>query len=309
MRFSRSFRLVCSLALLQTAVVRCSLKSEPMDTVTRVLAWISADDKNWYNVLNQNVWLNRRALGPRVVDMLDEMEMTGTVVRVHRVLSYLVSRSDATGTQKYFGVDVIGDGLSCRFMKTVLMHLYYTYLYGFRPRVDVSSVRSCLSRIQVAMAGYVDKLFAFGRPVGRFVRIILEINLLFERHDQNPSGIRREKFNEFIERLLELGNSLLGELCPLNVDCDSVKIVMVASLEDDMLRGKPVNDHRLLRMINDMDEYRYVAVTALGVEFWMKSLRIVPYVTEESESAIRNDTDGNEINGDANYNGPFTEEL
>lgn len=253
--------------------------SAPPETIRNVMRTVSATDTEWYAVLKHRVRVDRSLLDEDGVSALDDDEPDGSdvmVVSVQRVVARLAADPAAMTSELRFGVAVLGTGLSCQFIYTLLLHTFFTRSHGLRDHVDVATLRRCLSAVQVALAVYVDKLVAFEQDVEPFMRFNDTVNAAFALRDAD-AGTEKAKFVEYVDGLIELAEATLDKRCGdwMTAVEETVRVVVVNGYDDEIFGGRSaVEDDRLVAMIRDVDKYEYVEFQSLGLDHWMSKLKI-----------------------------------
>lgn len=286
-------RLVSSVCLIAAVgpflrAADCLLMTAEMDVISNVLRAVSASDKNWFNVLKLNVKVDRKALSVHVVDMLDELEMSGPVVRVHKVVSYLVTHPGSAGTQKMFGMQVLGTAVLCQTMGTLLVHTKILSLYARRAQVNVNDIRSRMSQIQMALPGYVDKVSFFGQSIDALVKFNKTINAVFAEHDAAAGTASEMSKKSYIRCLTTLCKNTL-ELMDNRCGTSDEKVIgdtlKINSYDKNVFGERKgfITHHQMMTMIDYLDSYDFINVKMMDAKLWMKQLHIVPFVQENSE--------------------------
>lgn len=258
-------------------------------TAVEILYGVSADDERWYNVLNQTVKMDEPSrTEPMAAAMLAELGLdAGTEFRVQPVVRHLVTHPGSTGTQYQFGVAVLGAGLACQLVRTVLLHVYFVGLYAVRSHSDVPDIRQCLSHIQLAMAGYVNRLSFFGRhpAVEYLVNTNRKINSVFAECDEKNNDVPKTTLLDVIKDVCRTARALLADRCTETAEKDIAPTVHVTNYNDKIFSDHTeVEDHQLLAMIENLDQYEYVDFGTMNSEFWIKWLEIKPYMVHDDEA-------------------------
>lgn len=254
------------------------LLSAQLDVVTDVLRAVSAGDADWYHVLKQPVKVNRAELNAHVADMLDELNVSGEHVKVHEVVSYVVGRAGATGSQKRFVARVLGTGVWCQLMGTLLVHTTIAWRYSQRP-VRADDVRLRMSRIQMSLPGYADKLAFFGRSVEHVTRFADIMNKAFAEND-------KKSYTKCLARLSKQLKTWMGKWCGVTDEPeigDRLKINNYDRRVFDDAGRKGVDDHQMLTMIDDLDGYGFIDVKMMDAKRWMEHLKIEEFRLGGSE--------------------------
>lgn len=281
MRFSYRF-CVAALAGLMVQTVHCSLGSLDVETVNRIIRGVSAVDHEWYGVLTLDVRVNRDGLNESVTRMLDDdLQLTaaGDLVRVQRVVSYLATHGKSSTKQQIrFGADLLGKAVSCQFAYTLVMHSFIALQYSKRKSVKIADVRSNLSRIQVAMAAYIDKLAFFDQDAGHYLRANRMINELFALHDRDPD-VKKKEFVACLFNLNGLFKERSADGCAYTKEEDIAELVKIVSYDKRIMTEERarLENHHVTTMINNLDQYEFITFTSRSPEFWMKTLEINAY--------------------------------
>lgn len=270
--------------------VRCLFLPKPYATVTNVLAGALAEDAKWYHILNMRIKIPVQDLDSNVTDMLRNFNVAVDGIgeshlveniRVQTIVRHLVTDRSSTGTQLMFGIKVLGTALSCQFVHTILMHLYFIMAYAYKADTAnrVAAVRACMSRVQMTMARYVDKLAVFHQKIDHFVQMNSMFNEVFSRHDQDDTVV----MNVFLEYLSKINEYVVGTVlaqqCDVTDETKLVKTLRVKNYDDDIFEDfMGVDDDRLLSMIHSIDGYEYVDFSSLNYDFWGQRLAISEYV-------------------------------
>lgn len=262
-------------------------------TAAQILYAVSADDGRWYNVLGQQVRMARPVLDePAVAAMLGDLGLAGRdSFRVQPVVRYLVTHPGATGSQYRFGVAAVGAGLACQLVRTVLLHAYFAGLYTVRDGVGVRDVRQCLSRIQLAVAGYAGRLSFFGYhpAVGFLVDASRGLNEAHAACDEKQDDVPKAMLFAAIRDVCRAARALLADRCAEAAERDIAPTVRVTNYTDKIFTDRAeVDDHQLLTMIENMDAYEFVDFEAMDRDFWTRWLDVKPYVAHE-DAAIDDD--------------------
>lgn len=281
-------RCLCLLAavagVLATAGVRCFVMPVQADQALNILRGVSADDRNWYNILNLNVSVKRDGLSPAVLDMLAAVGADDDHVKARQVVRYLVTKRGSTGSQRLYGLHVLGTATACQFMNTFRLHAYFTKLFGERDNVDASTIRTCMSRIQVAVMGYVNRLAGLGQSVEHFVRMNGRMNEIFAEHDRD-ADTGKERFVECLAAVVRSTEERLQERCSL-IDIESLPdIIKVNHYDENVFTSDhlEVDDEQLLSMIQELDKYKHVDFDSMDMNFWKERLGVKVYTVLPEE--------------------------
>lgn len=273
---------------------RCLSVPKPYTTVINVLKGALAEDAKWYHILNMRIKIPVQDLDANVVAMLQNLNVAvdGTAtadgslrlvenIRVHSVIRRLVTDRGSTGTQLMFGIKVLGTALSCQFVHTVLVHLYFTYAYAYKENtaIRVAAVRACMSTVQVTMARYANKLAVFHQNINHFVKINAMFNEVFSRHDEDENTAMNA-FEECLTKIREyIVSTVLAQQCDETDETILARTLRVMNYDDGILEDfTEVDDDHLLSMIHNMDGYEYVNFSSMDYDFWGKRLAITKYV-------------------------------
>lgn len=265
-------------------------------TAAEILYGVSADDERWYNVLNQTVRMAKPVLDePAAAAVLADLGLAGRAeFRVQPIVRHLVTEPGSTGTQYRFGVAAVGAGLACQLVRTVLLHTYFTGLYTVREGPGVRDVRQSLSKIQRAAAGYAGRLSFFGyhAAVGFLVDASRRLNALFAVCDDRRDNVPKTDVLAAIRDVCTAARALLGEHCAAAAERDIAPTVRVTSYTDKIFTDRAeVEDHQLMSMIENLDEYEYVDFAAADLDYWTKWLDVRPFVAHEKTAELTDDVD------------------
>lgn len=256
------------------------LQLEP--TAVEILYGVSADDQQWYNVLNQLVKVAKELREETTVAaMLTELGAADKAeLRVQPIVRYLVTHPGATGAQYRFGVVALGAGLGCQLVRTVVLHMHFAVRYASRKAPTVAGIRTLMSKVQAATAGYASRLsfFGYGEAVGYLFFVVQKLNEMFVLCDNNNNDLKKQVLVDMLVVVLKEGRRLLEEQCAKTTDEDIVPTVRVPNYDHNIfVNRKLVDNQQLLKMIEGMDEYEFVDFGTTDHGYWNKVLDIKLY--------------------------------
>lgn len=284
---------------LVSAVQLCESMPDQYATMGNLLRSVIADDTNWKPVLKERIKLDDGETkgNTTVAGMLGDLGLADVqTIDALPVIRRLAKSRSTTGSELEFGVRVLGTAVSCHMSRTMLLHTFFAAAFAKRDEVDVPTVRSCVSKIQRKVAMYADKLAAFDRSVTYCRRYSDAVNALFAKHDTavaNAEELPVAVFAEALDALVDLSRQELHDHCG-EADEQAIATTHQATENNDSMfqNLEHVDDHQLLTVIEDLEEYDYVDVSSGGVEFWVREFHVVDYrvrgntsVEEEKEDA------------------------
>lgn len=285
MDYSRSRAVTVGLLLfllqVQALNVPVSSPQDPSNAVG-VLRNVMVRDYSWRRVLEQRLNLDQHALVPHLTGMLANNEMNdGVEITALQVVRYLVANPGVTGSEIDFGVQALGAALSCQLSKTVVVHTYYTLKFASRSRADVRKIRWCMSKIQMALPGYLSKLDVFNQPLDHLIKLNERMNEVFEKHDADKS-VGKEDFTECLTQVQTLIKEHLSARCGGSTEeKDIVKTIEMSSFSEKIFE-KTVMEAQLLEMIENINDYKYADIVSgvRNADFWRSRLKIKEYKLE-----------------------------
>lgn len=281
--FSNFYFIALSSLLLTYNAVRCFILPMQSDEATNILRGVSADDVNWYKILNHTLQVDEKFRNQYVANMLNTVGLPGPEIKAQPILKHLMTRSGSTRSELNFGVNIVGMALSCQFMNTIVIHSTFLSVYANRETANVPSIRAYMSKIQMALSGYIDKLAAVDQPINHLMELNDIMNAVFDQHENNEA-IEKQVFVDCLNQVIEFIKSNLAVRCGTTNDEEIVKTVNVNSFDDEIFKDKDIiEDFQLLAMIENLDNYSFVKFEGLGPEFWMDRLKIKPYTIQEEE--------------------------
>lgn len=258
------------------------LQSTDVNVISNVLRAVSANDMIWYHILSLTIKVNRSALNAHVHDMLDELNVKGELAKVHQVVSYVVSHAGATGSQKKFGARVLGTGVWCQLIGTLLVHTKITSYYG-RRAVMADNIRLRLSKIQMTLPVYLEKLSFFDESIGELITFNKMINATFALHDKNPKTDKKI-YNKHLLNMCNYLKMCMKTRCGVTDESAIGDRLKINSYDSKVFSDRSrIDDHQLLTMIDDLDGYNFIEIKTMEVKNWINHLKIVEFKQKGSE--------------------------
>lgn len=291
--FHTTFALVGCTMLAAVDVGRCYVALDPVAINYEIAKGVLADDVHWKQIIDLKVTVNTHGENSHVTDMLSELGFADDQqLRAQPILRYLVTNPGWTRNQLFFGIKVLATAMSCQFTNTVLVHLFFISAYGFRTEVTIPPIRSYLSHVQIMLTKYMDKLAMFNISINFYLNLINRINVLFDKHNTN-NNITKAEFMSSLKEIAKFIKNMLAAQCGVTEEWKIVKTVNVDKFNANIFTKSynKVDVHQLISMIQGMDEYEYISLSSLGIEFWMERLKIEKYVLAVNNTFIEIDDD------------------
>lgn len=284
------FLLQCLCALAAAVAGSSAMAAvQPWLRAADVMRTVLADDGHWWHVLGNWVRVPADRLADRYVRAV--AESAGWTEDAAHVHAYLVIRSlatnpGATGGQLAFGMEVLGAATSCQFKKNVRVHAHLTAVLAARAATRFESVKVCVSRLQLALAKYVDKLSAIGHPLDEFVGFNDEMNHALAIIEETPERSNRAVKLDIVSVVFPLSKAVDASLtaqCNAGNVTEYVHTIKMYNFAPEILDNDPmvraeVEIEQLSEMVMLVDEYDYLNVSSMENEFWRRILHIQEYV-------------------------------
>jgi len=279
------FLCLCVVALNGLLAVQSIFMPRPMKTMVNILRGVLANDREWRVILTQVMKPESLDPGGMILAELGLTPEAGTGITPYQVVKQLVTKKSATGTQLKYGIRVLGLALEVQFAKSLAAHTLLTLKYTNHNDTTSSSVRYCISNIQVSLVVFADKVAFFERPIDFFWELNSLINKFFaEQHivldnDDIISSATRGVVQTFLCDVLELTKNQAASV-EFDIEMTNKNILDVFSSNGDNVSIETIeamDSHEKYSIINRIDYYDQVNVTTFGLQFGEKSFKVTRY--------------------------------
>lgn len=268
----------------------------PFMRAAEIMKFVLADDLNWWHVLGNNVKLAYDAPMDKYVKLMAAsmgFSQEQQFLNPYKVAKYLANSSGVTGTQLHFGMEILGTALSCQFMKNMQLYTYFIGVLASRNNTEYGSVQICVSKLQFALAKYIDKLAAFGQPFDEFLIYNTKINDAYKTIDHSPERTNLEIKSKYVDMLIDiskLAGDKLAETCEVGPKEVYVSTMKLAKFTEDLMvpsSRKNVQNEQITALIREVDHYDYLKISSMDNDFWINLLNIEEYEEKDTDNVVR----------------------
>ncbi|VVC39271.1 Hypothetical protein CINCED_3A019718 [Cinara cedri] len=270
-------------------VGRCFVVPGQEKTLFHIARGVLQNDMHWKHIIEIEMPVNTDEMDLRVADMLTELGFENNKVKAQPILRYLTTNPGSTSTQLLFGIKILANAMSCQFANTLGLNMLFITMLSYRKTVFVNHIREHMSRFQVTLSKYIDKLAVFGEPINIYVTLSNNINKLFEHHNTTEI-VDKKVYTDNIKQISNFIKVIRDDRCGETQSdnwsqiAETIRVAYYTPNLFNKMLHNTVADLQLASMIESMDQYEFIDFSSLDDDFWNKRLDVVKYVRSKMKN-------------------------